>query len=824
MSQGEYSQTVSFPLVTTLATEADVEQKVLFPLLTHPALLRIPAASIRAKEYLAAAPLDKRAGSAGGYYPDFSVWEKALPLLVVEAKAPDVDVAVGYREASLYARHLNQSYRTGLNPCGLVLSCNGEALLVGHWDSQPEAALAVVDLRPGTSALSKLQELCAHDRILANAEECQKALSNRDRVRPYSLAGGQAVINSKKPFNTFAAGLSPILRKYFTSKSQDSDPEIYERAYVSSDAVTEYDRVLESLLKDRVGARGSMTLDLEPTRRKEPKLQAAIHDYNETHPADGQLQLITGGVGVGKSLFARRFKELLQAPSQSEYTHWAFVDFNGAPASLQNAETWVCEAFLSSFQDENPEFDLFEPENTRRFFSHDIQKRRSVYAQYKRASAARAQEARASDLQGWLDDPQKLAFSVCRYFSSDKHETVVAVFDNVDRLDLENQLAAFQLALWFLSKSRSFVILQMRDETYERYKNRPPLDTFRSGVSFHITPPRFLDVVKRRLELSLDYLVHRADSRQEYHLSNGTKVSYPKTLLGQFLSGIYLELFERQNNVARILQGIAGRDVRRALEMFVAILTSGHLREETITSAAISSRAVVIPEYMVLKILMRTEYRFFNDASGFVTNVFFVDDEWERPTNFLFVEIVFWLYRNRKKQGSIGLEGYHTVADIADALQPLGYIREDVLSACGFLVQRQLIEPDHMNISRVDVDDAVKVTASGFIHVRILCERLEYLYGVLAVTSMFDRKSATAIARFVESENRLGYSPSYRMVECVERFRAYLSSQYKGLKQMFPGYAVEPNGASYVISQIDSAIAHSKRRGDAKVRRNVMDE
>jgi hypothetical protein len=46
----------------------------------------------------------------------------------------------------------------------------------------------------------------------------------------------------------------------------------------------------------------------------------------------------------------------------------------------------------------------------------------------------------------------------------------------------------------------------MRDETYERFKDSPPLDTFGSGVVFHITPPRFLDVVKRRLELSLEYL------------------------------------------------------------------------------------------------------------------------------------------------------------------------------------------------------------------------------------------------------------------------------------------------------------------------------
>lgn len=115
--------------------------------------------------------------------------------------------------------------------------------------------------------------------------------------------------------------------------------------------------------------------------------------------------------------------------------------------------------------------------------------------------------------------------------------------DNVDRLNLENQLAAFQLSLWFLDQSKALVILKMRDETYERFKDKPPLDTFRSGVVFHITPPRFLDVVKRRLELSLDYLSRNTPNRLEYHLSTGTRIMYPNSMLGEFVKAIYLELF-----------------------------------------------------------------------------------------------------------------------------------------------------------------------------------------------------------------------------------------------------------------------------------------
>ena len=31
---------------------------------------------------------------------------------------------------------------------------------------------------------------------------------------------------------------------------------------------------------------------------------------------------------------------------------------------------------------------------------------------------------------------------------------------------------------------------------------------------------------------------------------------------------------------------------------------------------------------------MRTEYRFFNNNSGFVSNIFYFDEDWQQPNNF----------------------------------------------------------------------------------------------------------------------------------------------------------------------------------------------
>ena len=813
-------------LVKPDATEADVEQKVLWPLLTNPSFLAIPPSSVEGKKYLAPTTLDKNAQKTRGYFPDFSVWEMALPIMIVEAKGPDVPVDVGFREACLYARHLNSQYKHGVNPCTFVIACNGIDLAYGFWDSNTNRSIKVADLRIGSNELETLIKFCHHRLIVVYAAKYLSSIRLARSVQPYTFAGGQALVNSKKPFNSFAAELAPLMRRYFTSATQNSDPDIYQKGYVGSDDVTEYDRILEALLKDKMAGRRALSEELNPTRAREPKLTAALKKFKEDPSTEGQLQLITGGVGTGKSLFARRYKELLQPAEQKLVNHWAFIDFNTAPDSLSSAENWLCRQFVESFHRENPTFDPYANENLTRIFSQDLQKRRGIYDEIrKKMTNADAQKARIDDLQKWQDDPQRLAFGVCRHFSSERNEIVVVVMDNVDRLNLANQLAAFQLSLWFLDQSKAFVILQMRDETYERFKDKPPLDTYRSGVVFHISPPRFLDVVKRRLELSLDYLSRNTPNRLEYHLSSGTRITYPNSMLGEFLKSIYLELFDRKHNVSRVLQGLAGRDVRRALDMFVAILNSGHLTEEAITSTAKGAGGIAIPEYRILKILMRTEYRFFNDNSGFVSNVFHLDEAWHQPNNFILSEILFWLCDNRKTRGEIGLEGFFSVQRIAEELQRRGFVREDIVAACSWLLRKQLIEADHMNQTEVVLTDSVKVTASGFIHLRILCERLEYIYGVLTVTPISDQTVAAQIAEYILRENQM-MTGGYQQLGGAQIFLQYLQAQFDQMRAAYSEFGSDRSGASFVIKQIQNAIGYFKNPilGGANQERNMLDE
>ena len=449
-------------------------------------------------------------------------------------------------------------------------------------------------------------------------------------------------------------------------------------------------------------------------------------------------------------------------------------------------------------------------------FSKRVQRRKPIYDDVAKSNPESAARIRGEDLISWQDSPTELTRGIGNYVMGVRHnEVLITVMDNVDRRDLQSQLNAFQLALWFMEQTRSFVILQMRDETYERYKDKPPLDTFRTGIAFHISPPRFIDVVKRRLDLSINFLSANAASTHTYDLPSGMRITLPTTALGDFLRDLYIEVFERRQNISRVLESLAGLNVRRALDMFISIITSGHLKEDQITSQVRGASGFRITEHNIIKILMRGEYRFFSNQSGFITNIFALETEWKKPSNFLLGEILFYLARNRHTIGELGIEGYFSVRHVAYELQLSGFDPDDVLHACNILLPRYLINADHMNSLSVTMTDCVKISASGYIHLRVLAERIEYLYNILPTTRIDDVETVDTIVDAVKRENTMLDISMNAKIHAVRKFFNYLQTQALNLaKQSGRTYSASntSSGSAYLLRQIVSALKIAEQR------------
>ena len=317
------------------ATEGDVETQVALPIFEDENYLAIPRINIKSKEYLAPLDIDKGRSRQSGYIPDYCIYISSLPVCVIEVKSPSNSTEDAYAEACLYAHALNRCFGTKINPCSVAIGTNGITIRAGSWDSAPIVDCTIEDLRPGSKHLNDLRQLATFDNLRKIADTASEKITFTGFKRPFNQDEGPALINSKVGTNTFAADLGPILARYFTSRSQSDDKEIYDRAYIKSTELSSYDRNLDSFLKDRITlSRRSGRTELRPTNKNENQLESMVRNHEQNRPIGGALQLMTGGVGAGKSLFARRYKEFLQPSDLKSSCHWAFLDFNDIPRNL----------------------------------------------------------------------------------------------------------------------------------------------------------------------------------------------------------------------------------------------------------------------------------------------------------------------------------------------------------------------------------------------------------------------------------------------------------------------------------------------------------
>ncbi|MGU9980463.1 hypothetical protein ACJ4V0_10525 [Phreatobacter sp. HK31-P] len=791
-------------------TEADVEIRAIIPLLTRSETLAIPIEDIRSKEQISARDIGKGQKRKVGYVPDFTIHKKSLPVAVIEAKAPSADVTLAYAEARLYALEINRNFPSGINPCCRILATNGQNVLAGKWDAEPELIVSLGELSPGSNALDKLIALLGTKTLDILADNASQALRFSDFKRPFNQGAGPTQIGSRIEPNSFAADISPILRRYFSSRDQTTDPDIYGRAYISSNEVTSYDRILESFLKDRL-SRAKRRLEVTTSKRKSDSISNRLSTFDRSKPPTGDLQIITGGVGVGKSLFARRYKEFLQPSALAGRNHWAFLDFNSAPEDFLQWQDWVCAQFAKSIQEEGAPVNLRDAADQERVFADDLADRSAYYQRMNSIGAGRGELERARDIEQWRQDAARLTRGISRYLQGDRGENLIVVFDNVDRREPAAQLAAFQTALWFMDQTRCLVVLQMRDSTFESFKNSPPLDTYKTGQIFNISPPRFVDVVKKRLELSLEALSSEAPEQIKFQSRSGITFSYPKSRAGEFLRAIYFELFQRSNNISRVLEALAGRNVRRALDMFNAIITSGHMPEDIIASIAQGGTYRSFPEYRIVRALMRQDYRFFNHYAGFVANIFNGDSRWERPNNLLISEILFHLISLRKVRGDNGQMGFVAVRRVLDDLGVMGFVANDVMAAAIFCLEKGLIEVDTSSTLVIRPQDSLKATSSGWAHMRILSSRVEYLSAILPTTPVNDKSMSARIFDLMQIENRTGQTYLSQQVRVVVEFEAYIRRQYEALRA-HPGYGdASRTGANYVLGKMQEALTYARR-------------
>lgn len=747
-----------FCLATDLKTESDVEQKLIWPLLTGttPTGMGFRPSDVLTKPNTRGLEIGKGA-THKLYFPDYIIVIAGLPMIVVEAKAPGEPIEKALTEARLYANELNALFPSGTNPCIRVVACNGDTLATAPTDvAEPDLVLNFSQLSAADPSFARLLELCQRSTVQAHADVLRRSLRKATYVRPVSLVGGLAFQNEELPQNTFGATIVGDYGHIFNPKSPEDRAYIVRNAYIPSFRRQRFVEPIDRLIRAAVTPI-TATIPILSDTSNPTELTAALR---ERRSLENQILLLVGSVGSGKSTFIDHLSVVALPQDLRDRTIWLRINLNEAPLSKETAYNWIATSIVDEFRRLFPETDFDEIAALEKVFAPELNALRKGALSLFSPTSAEHLTRLADALMRLQGEPLTWAKCMARYLCAGPGRLLIVVLDNCDKRTRDEQLTMFQIAQWVQHEFRGLVVLPLRDVTFDLHRHEPPLDTALKGLVFRIEPPPFIDVLQARVRLALREMQENAATAQtlSYHLPNGIRVTYPASDQAKYLASILESLYAHDRFVRQVMTGLAGRDVRRALELFLDFCTSGHIAEDEIYKIRFFEGRYVLPLSVVGRVLLRMKRRFYNGDKAHLKNLIQCHPEDALPDHFVRLSILHWLQQRQYSKGPAGVAGFHRVSDLIQSLVHLGHDAQRTQGDLLYLVKEGCVVPEHLRVDALSEGDLVKITASGVVHLQLMANP-DYLAACAEDTFLADEPLARRIAgRMSEKGQRFHFA------------------------------------------------------------------
>jgi energy-coupling factor transporter ATP-binding protein EcfA2 len=761
------------PKLVELQTESDVEQKLLWPLITRsmPLGLGYSNADILTKTSIRRLEIGKGT-ERKLYFPDYLVVIAGLPVMVIEAKKVGESIREALREARLYASEINALFPHGVNPCIRVIACNGEELASSPSDAaDADITLSLENLSPAAIAFAQLTQTCGRKAIQAHADSLRGSLRQAVYTRPVTLVGGSTFQNQELAQNTFGATIVGDYGHIFNPKTPEDRARIVREAYIASHRQQRYVEPIDRLIRNAVAPSASKLSALEDTRNPREVTNVLGADHRKL---ENQILLLVGSVGAGKSTFVD-YLSIVALPEQVRAkTVWLRVNLNDAPLALDVAYAWISKAIEEGLRNAFPDLDFDELSILEKIFAKEINALKKGPLALLGGKSSEAKLRLADRLAELQRDSLTMAKAIARYMCGSRKLLLVIVLDNCDKRSRDEQLTMFQLAHWVQNEFRCLIVLPLRDVTYDLHRHDPPLDTALKQFVFRIEPPQFSDVLQARIKLALAEIGRDASegNKLSYQLPNGMRVSYPAQDQALYLASILRSLYAHDRFVRQVMTGLAGRDVRLALEIFLEFCLSGHIGEDEIYKIRFFEGQHVLPLSIVARVLLRMSRRFYDGNAGYLKNIVQCDPSDPLPDHFTRLTILQWYEQRLRTKGPAGVEGFHNNLGMIRDLVAIGHdasrIREELL----YLVRQGCLVAEHLRTDVIQDVDLVKITSSGVVHLQLMANP-EYLAACAEDTWIGDQRVALSVAARIGSANT--HFSAVSTTKTAHEFVAYLT-------------------------------------------------
>jgi hypothetical protein len=711
--------------VKDLLNESDVEQKLISPILiaVPPKGFGYNASDFRTKTDLKLVPIGKGA-SDKLYYPDYVIIIHGLPLLVIEAKHPNVDIGMSRREARLYATELNSYFPPDINPCHKIIVTNGKRIIGLVWDSdQPVIDLSFDDIFVGSRKYNDLVKFASKETLSDYCERKYKLLRG-DRVffKPIRLLGGKIIQNEELEENGFGTNLALEYRHIFDPDTKEDRINIVRNAYVTSKRrlkhVDPIDKIIRSIKPP------SVTYAKEIEDMSNP---IEIIEQLKNHKVlKGEVILLIGSVGSGKSTFLDYLKDIGLSSELKETLAWATINLNTAPISKDYIYNWITDQLIRELKEFYPGTDFEHIDIILKLYSTEIRALEKGRLSLLDKNSAKYKELLVEELGNLQRSSKSTLKALIRYLCKERGKLFIVTLDNCDKRTRDEQLLMFSVAKWLQNECECLIFLPIRDTTFDHHRKEPPLDTVIKDLSFRIDPPLLMQVIYKRVNYVLSKMRSEEHQSLEYELSNGMRVVYPRSDQGKYLACILKSLFQNDNFFRRLITGIAGRDIRKGLEIFLDFCKSGHISTGEIFKIRQFEGNYTLPRHIVTRVLLRSSRKYYQDENSLIKNLLHSYPEDTMPDPFVRIAILQWLKNMYRVPGPNNIMGYHKIKTLYSTLIPFGHSEERIKGELDSLIKAGCVVVESQSYEISDDEELISIAPAGHVHLDLL-SNVDYL-------------------------------------------------------------------------------------------------
>ena len=637
-------------------------------------------------------------------------------------------------------------------------------------------AFVIKDLKFFSEDFTESYNLLNYNSLIKDRSLYKKLLKKKVQSKQtYSIKENISSFNVPVDFNEYAQYLEKPIRYYFSDLKVD-DMDFLENCYVE-EHVENTKKTLSSLLVDNATPylenNGVINHTREKLAKKLSKKVANFIDYSDSK----HIVVIYGDRGCGKSTF---IKKLLHSDipkniqDKLSIIHLDLLEYAPTKDGFKELKERIWNNVLNAIDIKNLRKNYSAIQNIL-FKEEFIEYKEQISSLYSEKSENFSLRIEAK-IEESLKDYRELSIRLARYLREVERKEIILVLDNTDQFSSEIQDYSFQILSEIFSAIKSLSIITIREERFFRSKKIGVLDAYET-VQYHITSPKADKVFIQRLDYIMNLMEDKSffDNLTEHRNFNGnvTNENFIKYL------NVFKSDFQKKSNLYSFLVSCAQKDMRKALDLFRSLVTSGYMNIQEML--ATDGNVYNLQIHQVLKPLMTPQKYFYQEKSSLIPNIFQLRNL-ENGSHFTSIRILKYLHNY--------INNYTSLSIMRSEFFAVFNMEEDFIENITLLIEYKLIEADIKVDKYIPEIESITITPYGEYFISLLIHFFSYLDLICSDCEVYDEQTANSITKSAEEEFKLfskqkkGYRLIHRMSK-TNAFLEYLVMQEKEEKEAY---------------------------------------